>query len=245
MIADAWTVMWKDWKELLRSGGGPRRGWVSLAIIIGAFGIFMPLQFGREWVETPASLLFWAWVPLFLVSSSVADSFAGERERHTLETLLASRLSDRAILLGKFSASVGYGWGLTMVSLIAGLVTVNVVHGRGQLLIFPAPILAGIFVLSLLASGLVASVGVLISLRASTVQQATQRLSLGIMLLVFAPMVVIQVLPLEWKARIGEALLHANYIGIAATASVILVVLNVIFISAAMARFQRARLILD
>lgn len=245
MIADAWTVMWKDWQELLRAGGSPRRGWVSLAIIIGAFGIFMPLQLGREWVETPASLLFWAWVPLFLVSSSVADSFAGERERHTLETLLASRLSDRAILFGKFSASVGYGWGLTMVSLIVGLVTVNIVHGRGQLLIFPAPILAGIFMLSLLASGLVASIGVLISLRASTVQQATQRLSLGIMLLVFAPMVVIQVLPLEWKARIGDALLHADAIGIAVIAGAILVGLNGIFLSAAMARFQRARLILD
>jgi len=33
-----------------------------------------------------------------------------ERERHTLETLLASRLSDRAILFGKNGAAIGYSF---------------------------------------------------------------------------------------------------------------------------------------
>ena len=37
--------------------------------------------------------VMWMWFSLLLVINVVADSFAGERERHTLETLLASRLS--------------------------------------------------------------------------------------------------------------------------------------------------------
>jgi ABC-2 type transport system permease protein len=245
MMSDVLSVMWKDWRELLRQGGSVRRGWISLAIILGAFGIFMPLQFGRSWVETPAMLIYWAWVPLFLVGGSVADSFAGERERHTLETLLASRLSDRAILFGKFSVSVAYGWGLTTLSLIVGLVTVNIAYGQRELLLYPAPIFIGAIVLSLLGSALVASIGVLISLRAPTVQQALQRLSVGIMVVVFAPILLSQILPLDWRLRIGETLQRADVTGIVVIAVAILIGLNVLFLSMALARFRRARLILD
>jgi len=244
-MADVFTVMWKDLKEIARAAGGARRGAWSLLIFLGAFGVFMPLQFGREWVESPATLLYWAWVPLFMVSSSVADSFAGERERHTLETLLASRLSDRAILFGKFGAAIGYGWGLTMVSLILGLVTVNVAHGRGQLLLYPAPIFISLIVLTLLASALAASIGVLVSLRAPTVQSAAQRLSLGIMLIVFAPILLSWIAPIEWRVRIGQALQAADFTGISIAAAVVLIVLNAVLLAATLARFQRARLILD
>lgn len=244
MIADVVTVMWKDARELLL-GGGTRRGWLSLLIVIGVFGIFLPLQFGRGWIETPLMLVYWAWIPLFMVSSSVSDSFAGERERHTLETLLASRLSDRAILFGKFCTAVCYGWGLTVVSLLVGLVTINVAHGRGELLLYPAPIFLGAVVLSLLMSSLTASIGVLVSLRAATVQQAAQRLSLGVMIVVFAPILIVQVLPAEWQARIVQALQNTDFTGLAVIVVAILVALNALFLTAAMARFRRARLILD
>jgi ABC-2 type transport system permease protein len=110
---------------------------------------------------------------------------------------------------------------------------------------FPLPILLGIFVLSFLASGLVASIGVLISLRASTVQQAMQRLSLGIMVILFAPMLALQALPPEWKTRIGDTLAQVDTAGISTIAGALLVVLNGVFLSAALARFRRARLILD
>jgi ABC-2 type transport system permease protein len=237
--------MWKDSQELLLQGGSARRGWLSLLIIVGVFGIFMPLQTGRAWVETPIMLIYWAWIPLFMVSSSVADSFAGERERRTLETLLASRLSDRAILFGKLGASIGYGWGLTMASLLVGLITINVAHGQGELLLYPASIFLSVVVLSFLASALAASIGVLVSLRASTVQQATQRLSIGLMIVIFAPLLLSQVLPIEWRARIGQTLQGADWTAIVLIVSVILAVLDAFFISAAMARFRRARLILD
>jgi ABC-2 type transport system permease protein len=244
VIADIWTVIWKDSQELLLQGGSARRGWLSLLIIVGVFGIFMPLQTGRAWVETPILLIYWAWIPLLMVSSSVADSFAGERERRTLETLLASRLSDRAILFGKLGASIGYGWGLTMASLLVGLITINVAHGQGELLLYPASIFLSVVVLSLLASALAAGIGVLVSLRASTVQQATQRLSIGLMIVIFAPLLS-QVLPIEWRARIGRALQGADWTAIVLIVSVFLTVLDAFLISAAMARFRRARLILD
>lgn len=126
MTRDILTVMWKEWKELLWAGGLLRGGRVSLLIMLAIFGVFLPYQTGRAWVESAAPLFYWAWLPLMLVAGVVADSFAGERERHTLETLLASRLPDRAILVGKLAAAVTYGWGLVLAMLGLSLVTVNV-----------------------------------------------------------------------------------------------------------------------
>ncbi|HEY5573791.1 MAG TPA: hypothetical protein VIK64_12300, partial [Anaerolineales bacterium] len=78
MIADIWTIVWKESKEILLQRGNLRGGWVGLLVFIGVFGIFMPLQSGPDWVESPAGLFVWGWVPFLLVSGVVADSFAGE-----------------------------------------------------------------------------------------------------------------------------------------------------------------------
>ena len=187
MITDLITMMWKEWHELLRQRGSLRGGLVGVLVFVGAFGIFMPLQFGGDWVNSPTQLLIWGWVPFLLITSVIADSFAGERERHTLETLLASRLSDRAILFGKIAAAISYGWGLTMVCLLIGVITLNVANWDGQILFYPWQIFLGIVLISLLIAGLASGLGVLISLRASTVRQAQQTFSIAFMLL-FAPL---------------------------------------------------------
>ncbi len=245
MIADVQTVIWKEFKELFAQRTGLRGGMAGLLVLLAVFGIFMPLQTGRAWVESPAVLIYWAWMPLFFVSGVVADSFAGERERHTLETLLASRLSDRAILLGKIGAAVGYGWGLMLASLLLGVVTVNIAHGQGKFLFYPAGTALAIFILGLLAACLAASAGVLISLRAPTARQAQQTLSIAIMLLLFVPIFGIQALPVEWKAYLVRMMLAADLTRVVLIVMTILLTLDTGLFAAAMARFQRARLILD
>ena len=183
MVGDIVTVVWKEWKQVLSWGGS--RGKMVPLLFVGVLGVFLPLQMGRAWVESPMALVYWAWLPMFLVISMISDSFAGERERHTLETLLASRLSDRAILFGKAAAAVGYGLGITWASLLLGLVTVNVVHGHGKPLFYPTMVGLGIVVLSPLCVALVAGTGVLVSLRAATVRHAQQTLSIAIVVLLF------------------------------------------------------------
>jgi ABC-2 type transport system permease protein len=243
MMADFSTVIWKEWKEILNLGGS--RGKVGLLSFVAVFGVFLPLQMGRAWVESPMVLAYWAWVPLFLVTSVIADSFAGERERHTLESLLASRLSDRAILFGKVGAAVGYGVGITWLSLLLGLVTANLAFGQGRLLLYPLPIGLGIVGLSLPAAGLAASAGVLVSLRAATVRQAQQTLSMAIMVLLFVPIYGLQALPLEWKARLFATFAAVDITRLVVIAVAILAVLNVGLLAAAMTRFRRPRLILQ
>jgi ABC-2 type transport system permease protein len=137
MIQDISTIMWKEARELFLQRSGLRGGWTGLLILIVVFGILMPLQSGPEWLGAPTTVLLWAWVPFILVNSVVADSFAGERERQTLETLLASRLSDRAILIGKISSAIAYGWGITLIGLLVALITLNIAFSGGELLFFP------------------------------------------------------------------------------------------------------------
>lgn len=244
MLTDLYTIVWKEWREYVLQRGNLRGGWVGLLLVLGVFGVLLPCQSGRGWVESPLALVYWAWLPLFLVISVVADSFAGERERHTLEALLATRLSDGAILLGKVVAAVGYGWGLTMIAVILGLITVNLSHGQGELVLYGPLAAVSIPVITLLASLLAASAGVLVSLRAASVRQAAQTLSIGVMILLFVPLFGFQLLPPEWQARLATGLGDAEPTGIVVGAVAVLGLLDAGLLAAARARFRRARLIL-
>jgi ABC-2 type transport system permease protein len=244
-MSDVLTVTWKEVKELLAMGGNLKGGRVGIVIMVGVFGVLLPLQTGREWVTSPLTIAYWAWVPLMLVTGVIADSFAGERERHTLETLLASRLPDRAILFGKVTAAIAYGWGFMVLMFIIGLVTVNLAHGHGRLLLYSWGFTLGAFLCGLLTSGLAASAGVLVSLRAATVRQAAQSLSIGIMLCIFVPAFGIPALPKSWKASLMQAAMTLSVAQWIAAVCIALVAIDAALLLAAMARFKRARLILD
>src|SRR5574339_362589 len=149
MAHDIFTVMWKEWKELLQFQGGLRSGLIGLLIMVAIFGIVMPIQWGAMWVESAASLTLWLIIPMMLAVTIVADTFAGERERHTLETLLASRLSDQAILLGKLGAAVAFEWVITQLVFIVALIPTNLLHGRGELVLYPPAVALSGMLLSL------------------------------------------------------------------------------------------------
>ena len=244
MITDIWTILLKEYREMFTQRPNLRGGWVGLFIFIGVFGILLPAETGAEWVTSPVNLVYWAWVPFLMVSSVVADSFAGERERHTLETLLASRLTDRAILFGKLLASVIYGWGVTLASVLLGLITVNVLHGQGHVLFFPAWLGLSILVISLLISSFAACLGVLVSLRASTVRQAQQTLSLA-GLIPMVPLLLLPLLPPDLKIAIAEGIIGVNPSTLLPFVLLCLLVLDSVLLLASQRRFQRNRLILD
>jgi len=92
MIADVLTVMWKESKGLIRYQGSLTKTMLSLLIPVVMMGIYLPLQIGRALVEGPWSLLATVFIPMMLVGMTIPESFAGERERHTLGTLFVSEL---------------------------------------------------------------------------------------------------------------------------------------------------------
>ena len=246
MFEDISTLMWKEYKSLLRSSGSR---WKSITIMvtpIALFGIIFPIQFSTEWLESYWSLTVSGVTPLLLIATTISESFAGERERHTLETLLSSRLPDRAILLGKLFTSLLFGWGMTLFLLAISLIVVNVLEWSGQFL-FYQPIIFGIdIVSSLLVSGFVSSLGTMISLRAPTVQNAAQT----IMLALFMPLLLLQAvvfllpsfIPIDLiKARLEQQ----DFASIIIIILIILVVANIGLFISARARFKRSKLILS
>jgi len=244
VIADIRTIVWKEWRELLVQRGNTRGSLITLLIVIGFFSTILPLQIGRDWIASPFVIVITAWVPIFLVTSVIADSFAGERERHTLETLLASRLSDRAILLGKIAAGVSYGWGLTLIILFAQLVTINIFSGEGQLLFYQGMIGPGSVVISLLSAGLAANVGVLVSLRAPGTRQAQQTLSVVAMALLALPVVLVRAIPAAWRESLSQMILTSQAYQFMLVILCVLLLLNIGLLMLTLARFQRTRLIL-
>ncbi|RPJ69879.1 MAG: ABC-2 type transporter [Acidobacteria bacterium] len=245
MIADILTVARKEWREYVLAGTGLKGGRMGLLIMLVVFGVFLPAQNGMEWVSSPAPLLAWSWVPLMLVSGVVADSFAGERERHTLETLLASRLPDRAILIGKVAAVAAYGWGFALLTAVLSLVSVNAFHWQGHLVMFPAVTAVSIPVFSLLTAMLAASAGVLVSLRAPTARQAGQMLSIAVMVVLFVPIFAVRALPAEVRATLLAVAMAGGVQMTLALAALVLAVVDAALLSAGLMRFQRSRLSLD
>jgi len=250
VIHDLATVIWKEYREFARGAG---KGRLGTLIFVGVFGVLFPLQEGLDWFTGPLPLVYFCLLPATMVMGWVADSFAGERERHTLETLLASRLPDGAILWGKVLALVLYSWAISILGLLSSALAVNIASWDGRVHFYPSYILLGTLSLSLLLAGLTTALGVLISLRAATVRQAAQRLSLGVLVVGWMPFVVLSAFPgaREALARwLNEATREAGspqgvFIRALPLGLLFLLLVDGTLLAMARARFRRSRLILE
>ena len=246
MNNDILTIMWKEAKGMLRYGDNRWKGIAILVTPIALFGILIPIQFRGEWLTSSWSLGVSFFTPLMLITSTIAESFAGERERHTLETLLASRLPDRAILFGKLLVSILFAWGVTLLLLFVSLIVVNLFDGKSGFQIYQTNILWMDILGSLLFAGFVSGLGIVISLRSATVQSASQ--SLVVMLIL--PFLLLQgaafLLPVFLpKAAIQAILDQLNFTNIIMIVLAVILVADVILFLGAVSRFQRSRLILS
>ena len=250
MINDILTVMWKERKELFterETVRGTLASFLGPLILMAAMGIVAPWLAGQLWVTGPFSLIPALFASL-MFGGMTAGAIAGERERHTLETLLASRLSDQAILFGKVGIAVCFASASALATDLLGLVTVNITHWSGRVLLYPLAVAAADFVVSPLIATLSAAMGVFVSLRAATVRQAEQDimalLAGGSMALLLAPVLALKTVP-GLEARFVELMNTLNATQFALILLLALIVLDVAFLVAAKRRFQRARLILS
>jgi ABC-2 type transport system permease protein len=244
-LADLLTVIWKEWREL-RQSGSRTTSFRMLIVGLALFGLLLPLQGGRAWVTEGGALVAWVIAPTVLIMQTIADSFAGERERHTLETLLATRLSEWTILLGKLLTPLLWAWVVGQVLILVSLITSNIAFGQGELLLFsPAMTLAGM-AFGLLVSGLLALAGVLLSLRAESVRQAQQSLALawiGLVIVSFV-LVVLTIMALGSLGVPVQAWLEAgNLTPLVLGAAGMLALLDGALLALTLRRFRRARLL--
>jgi len=242
MNPDFLTVFWKEWKEILpgrsASGASLRRPFMAVAFI----GILLPVQMGAQTYYGPASLLFFTFISFAAVLVVIPDAFAGERERHTLETLLATRLPDHSILIGKLAACISYAWLLSVITVVVGFITVNAANWSGHVLFYrDAAWLYWLILLPPLVGSTVASAGIFISLHAATVRQAQQTLSFA---LVSVTLTIGFGMPSlrPWLTR-NLAAWSGKEVVLAVSA--VFLALDLVLVLAALKRFQRSKLVLD
>jgi ABC-2 type transport system permease protein len=247
-MKDIWVVCKKELKELLSSYGDQRSSLLRVALLCGVFGLVLPLAQKEIWITTPLPALFYLAIPLTIVSGVVIDSFAGERERGTLETLLATRLPNRAILLGKVSAIVIYAWSIVFISFFLSLIGLNLIKAT------PGPFFYSTFVLlvglvgSFLVAFQIAGVGVFVSLKAKSTRAAQQTLSMSMLVLFlaigFGLPALAGALPQETVMGLLEIPTTINLWSVAFVVLLILAALDAAILSLAIRQFKRARLIL-
>lgn len=244
MNTDMMTMIWKESKGLLKQGKSRSKAIWTLLTPVFMFGIILPIQFREEWLDMGWSLAIALFTPLILIAPSICESFAGERERHTLDTLLASRLPDRSILFGKMIVPIVYGWGTTILLLMTSLVIVNVFMWNGRFQFYQMNILLADFTFSVLFSGLIVNLGTLSSLRSATVQSAQQMLMMMFIIPFFGIQAVVFLLPTFLPMEsIREFLRRFDYDQILMIFAGVLLVANIGLLLANMARFKRSRLI--
>ena len=233
---DFWTMVWKETRDSALSGR--RNELIIPLLVVVIMGIVIPWQVGHLWISlSPAMITIVCYIPFQLTTSYIGDAFAGERERHTLETLLASPVSDRAILWGKITVSIAYAWGLSLIGLLLGLVVSNLLSGQDHWEFYhPLDIFVEMLALSLSASLLSASAGVLVSLRAATVRQAQQTMAVGTLISLIAIVVILKSIPSGELERVTESQLLLFFIGG-------FTLTNLILMGILSASFQRSRLI--
>ena len=245
MMADILTVAWKEWLEFRDQLLRLKRGGLSALIVVILLGIITPLQMGPLWNKSPLMLAYWPLLSSGMVSTLIADAFAGERERHTLESLLATRLPDASILLGKMLAAVIYGLVFTSANIIVGVITLSIRLWNEGLQIPPIAHFGYMLLLVILACSTMAGVGVFISLKAGTVRQAQQTLGIIMMTMFIGPVLVYQVLDAEGRLSLAATLTSLGTARLVMWASGILLAVSVILIVMGLGRFKRGKLTLD
>jgi ABC-2 type transport system permease protein len=252
-MTDILTVARKELREIVGGGSG-RKGLFRELFFVFLFGVFFPLSQSDAWRSGAVPTVFVFMIPLFLAGPYIADTFAGERERKTLETLLATRLPDSSIYLGKILAVCTYAWAVTQLIVLASLVALNLT-GDGvaagvqtsRWFVYPASVWAGALAGSYASALLISGIGTFISLRSETVRSAHQAMMLPLFVLIFGGSFGLgalwRALPPETQMSMAQWASGVSPLeGILGIVTVLLVV-DVFLLRLGVRRFRRSKLI--
>ncbi len=127
-------------------------------------------------------------VAVFLPMNTGIDTIVGERERHTLETLLAGPLTDKQILGAKLCATLIGVAGLGVVAGLAVAVTATILFGVWGLLWGLMAIVA-VPLLQLIPAFVFFSIVVFLTMRSKTMKDAGQKMSYFLLPILFLPQI--------------------------------------------------------
>jgi ABC-2 type transport system permease protein len=182
-------------KELWESFGdrsSRRGGIIQAAVLTVGLGFLGPRASVEGWSSSaPLSIALFAFIPGVAAASMAADAFAGERERRTLETLLATPVSEGVLLVGKALASIVLGSSVGVLGLLAATETVRSITGAPFVPSFEQTL--GALGAAVASSGLMAAAAIVVSMLVPVARATQQIISVG-------TMVVYGALAVAWGA---------------------------------------------
>lgn len=208
MSRDTRTVMWKEWRSILRSQSRRWRVVAMLGAPLLLFGVYVPWDAGEYWLAGPPPII-------------------------------------GAIVLGKLGFSFGLASSIAISVLVLGLVTYNLAHWDGSFTTYEPWTGLAALTFSILMALLAAGVGVSVSLRAASAQEAQQTLTM----LMFLPPTFLGITMMMLGRRasegggIAELMSRWGPVHVGVVLAVTLLIIDVAVIVSAIRRFERTRLI--
>jgi ABC-2 type transport system permease protein len=253
MFNEIKAVALKEWLEFINQRGSVKATVLNTLLILVVTAIVFPTNIKNNDSEVISWIFNWCFLPSMLVLGMIPDSFAGERERHTLPTLLASGLSDSAIVLGKISVVVIYAWAFAIFFRLIVIAKVIILSNSKDLTFYHWNFFIIGIVASLLIAILTASQGILVSLNAVSVKQAyldsflrffvfTLLLSLSFTIVLAT---IVFLVPEQIRNSLRIFVFSINSTMAISTMLFIFAVLDTLSIVYVLWRFQRSKLILD
>jgi hypothetical protein len=235
----------KEWVLFFRTDSTRFSGPIRVALLL-VFGTIFAKTLGPELGRSWATVAIASCIAGLSVLPVGAESFAGEREGRTLETLMTTPASEGLILVGKLAALVVYGASMTLLVVGAGIAVVAAeaaLGGGGYAVRAEVLVASAVFVV--LTAAFAAAAGMLVSLHARTVRGAMQTLGLLFLALTVVPMLLVQAIPQEWRALLPRPtawVVSGRLLGTLATAAA---VSAAVLLGLAALTFRRSRVRLD
>lgn len=183
---DLFTVARKELFDVFAERQSFRGVVIQTLALVALTGVAVPAMPSAAGALPPGKVVsLYLFFPAVLAASIAADALAGERERKTLETLLATPLTEGAILFGKAFAAVAYATSVSLVSALSAQITALLRHFPTPLFAHPL-LLAGVITGAAGSSLLTASIALAVSLWVPVVRSVQQIATLASAGLVFA-----------------------------------------------------------
>jgi ABC-2 type transport system permease protein len=181
VIREALIVIRKELAEMLGDWHSLYGALIQSAIVIATCGVVIPADKPAVWLDPSSLVLLYGMFPAIIAATFAADSFAGESERHTLETLLATPIAEGAIFIGKLSAAILLALAGSALAISAGLISATLSAGA-----FPAVgatqivwLLAGATAFASITAGLATQISLRLKV-ARAAQQTSSMISLAV-----------------------------------------------------------------
>lgn len=186
-MSDLGTILWKELAEF----AGNRRFLRVFGIAVLLFGVLPSLEQARGGAATAGavgavlSLIYAVLSGVIVVAQTAPDLVLHERTGRTLEYLLATRLSDAAIFIGKVLVGATVGYLATLLTVAVQIIALDARSGgawswqylkfaQGRLLVFAAPAALAVYI---------ATIGTFVALRVGDQRAAYMVTMVGVAIL--------------------------------------------------------------